>query len=156
MYRLYNIPIVGFSLVSLVYFSLELHAGDTPDDTAYKLATIGGNLCLFLDLVYGTFDTVRIWMNEEFGRAIIYICVLYTLGFAFSLYSLYHFSRKLYVNKDAQQQNVILYGFGVAGSLATVLSLLPMAPANLMFTLSIPVGIVYFWYKDLVRAMKKK
>jgi uncharacterized membrane protein len=152
MYGLYNIPILGFSLVSLVYFSLQLQAGDT----AYKLATIGGNLCLFPVLVYMTFDTARIWMNEQFGRAIVYICVLYTLGFAFSLYSLYHFSRKLYVKKDAPEQNIILDGFGVAGSLATVLSLLPMAPANLLFTLSIPVGIVYFWYRDLVRAWKKK
>lgn len=152
MYGLYNIPILAFAVASLIYFSLELNG----TDTFYKVATIGGNLCLFPVLVYMTFDTARIWMNEQFGRPIIYICVLYTLGFAFSLYSLYHFSRKLYADKDATQQKVILDGCGVAGSLATVLLLLPGAPMNMLFTLSIPVGIVYFWYLRIVRAFKKK
>ena len=63
MYGLYNIPILAFAVASLVYFSLELKAGDTPSETAYKLAAIGGNLCLFPVLISMTFHTAGLWMN---------------------------------------------------------------------------------------------
>ena len=155
MFGLYNIPILAFAVASLVYFSLQLKAGDTPNETAYKLAAIGGNLCLFPVLVYMTFKITSLWMNQQFGRAIVYMCVLFTIGFAFSLYSLYHFSKKVYANKDGPQQALIFNGLGVVGSLATVLTLLPGAAMNLLVTLSIPVGILYFWYRDLKRAFKK-
>jgi len=155
MYGKYNIPILGFAVVSLVYFSLQLKTDDTPTETAYKLAAVGGNLSLLPVLVSMTFHTAGLWMNQQFGKAIVYICVLFTIGFAFSLYSLYHFSKKVYANKDGPQQALIFNGLGVVGSLATVLTLLPGAAMNLLFTLSIPVGILYFWYRDLKRAFKK-
>jgi len=100
-----------------------------------------------------TFKTASLWMNQQFGGLIVYMCVLYTMGFAFSLYSLYHFSKKVYAEKNGPQ---ILNGLGLVGSLATVLILLPGAPMNIMYTLLIPVGIVFFWYLDLKRAFKKK
>lgn len=150
MYGLYNIPILAFAVASLIYFSLELNG----TDTFYKVATIGGNLCLFPVLVYMSFNSMALWMNQV--GLFAFIPVFATLGFAFSLYSLYYFSRKLYADKDATQQKVILDGCGVAGSLATVLLLLPGAPMNMLYALSIPVGIVYFWYLRIVRAWKKK
>jgi hypothetical protein len=148
--NLHTIPVIGFAVASLIYFSLELNG----TDTFYKVATIGGNLCLFPLLVYISFKSMRLWMNQVGLYA--FIPVFATLGFAFSLYSLYYFSRKLYADKDATQQKVILDGCGVAGSLATVLLLLPGAPMNMLYALSIPVWMVYLWYLRIVRAFKKK
>jgi len=135
-----------FAAYSFIYFSMQR------TETAYKLATVGGSLSLFIIYLYMIFDSVAEFLKQYSGPRFIYGFALMTYGFFFSAYALYHFSMKFQKGRD--EKTLVLDGVTVLASLVTFLVSLRNGLIATLFTFIAVVAPFFFGWKRLVRAFK--
>jgi hypothetical protein len=135
-----------FAAYSFIYFSMQR------TETAYKLATVGGSLSLFIIYLSMVSDPVAELLRAAGGPRFVYGFILMTYGFFFSAYALYHFSMKFQNGRD--EKTLVLDGVTVLASLVTFLFSLRNGLIATFFAFTAVVAPFYFGWRRLVRAFK--
>ena len=135
-----------FAAYSFIYFSMQR------TETAYKLATVGGSLSLFIMYLSAIFVSVAELLKQYSGPRFVFGFILIAYGFFFSAYALYHFSMKFQNGRD--EKTLVLDGVTVLASLVTFLFSLRYGLIATLFAFSGVVAPFYFGWRRLVRAFK--
>ena len=135
-----------FAAYSFIYFSMQR------TETAYKLATVGGSLSLFIILLSTVSVPVAELLKQYGGPRFLLGFILMAYGFLFSAYALYHFSMKFQNGRD--EKTLVLDGVTVLASLVTFLFSLRYGLIATFFAFTAVVALFYYSWRRLVRAFK--